>query len=54
MSKSIAFIICVNDDTYLEECLFYINRLRLPDGYVAEVYPVRQAESIFQGYKRIS
>ena len=50
MSKSIAFIICVNDDTYLEECLFYINRLRLPDGYVAEVYPVRQAESIFQGY----
>lgn len=50
MDKSIAFIICVNDETYFEECLFYINRLRLPDGYVAEVYPVRQAQSIFQGY----
>lgn len=50
MSKSIAFIICVNDDTYFEECLFYIDRLRLPEGYVAEVYPVRQAESIYQGY----
>ena len=48
--NSIAFIICVNDETYFEECLFYINRLRLPDGYEAEVYPVRQAESIFQGY----
>lgn len=50
MSKSIAFIICANDDTYLEECLFYIGRLRLPEGYVADVYPVRQAESIYQGY----
>lgn len=50
MSKSIAFIICANDDTYLEECLFYINRLHLPDGYVADVYPVRQAGSIYQGY----
>lgn len=50
MSKSIAIIICVNDDTYFEECLFYIDRLRLPEGYVAEVYPVRQAESIYQGY----
>lgn len=48
--KSIAFIICVNDETYFEECLFYINRLHLPDGYVAEVYPVRQARSIFQAY----
>lgn len=50
MSKAIAFIICVNDETYLEECLFYINRLQLPDGFVAEVYPVRQAGSIYQGY----
>lgn len=50
MPKSIAFIICVNDETYFEECLFYINRLRLPWDFIAEVYPVRQAGSIYQGY----
>lgn len=50
MTKSIAFIICVNDETYFEECLFYISRLRLPEDFVAEVYPVRQAGSIYQGY----
>lgn len=49
-SKSISFIICVNDETYFEECLFYIDRLRLPEGYVAEVWPVRGAASIYQGY----
>lgn len=50
MSKSIAIILCVNDETYFEECLFYINRLHLPGDFVLEVYPVRQAVSIYQGY----
>lgn len=50
MSKSIAVILCVNDETYFEECLFYINRLHLPGNYVLEVYPVRQAASMYQGY----
>ncbi len=50
MPKLISFIICVNDETYFEECLFYIDRLRLPEGYMAEVWPVRQAASIYQGY----
>lgn len=50
MPKSIAFIICVNDETYFEECLFYIERLRLPGDFTAEVYPVRNARSIYQGY----
>ncbi len=48
----IAFIICVNDDLYYQECLFYLNRLYLPKGYELEVYPVRQAQSIYQGYQQ--
>lgn len=50
MSKTIAFIFCVNDETYFEECLFYINRLRLPREFTLEIYPVRGAESMYQGY----
>ncbi len=50
MSTSIAVIVCVNDETYFEECLFYLDRLHLPDDFVLEVYPVRQASSIYQGY----
>lgn len=50
--RKIAFILCVNDEVYYQECLFYINRLRLPEGFEAEVYPVRQATSIYQGYQQ--
>lgn len=50
--KKIAIIICVNDEIYYEECLFYINRLRVPEGFELEVYPVRQASSIYQGYNQ--
>lgn len=49
-TKKISFIICVNDDTDYSECLFYIDRLRIPDGYEIDVYPVRDACSIYQGY----
>lgn len=49
--RKIDFILCVNDETYYQECLFYINRLRLPEGFEAEVYPVRGAVSIYQGYQ---
>ena len=49
-TRKISFIICVNDETYYSECLFYIDRLRVPDGYEIDVYPVRDASSIYQGY----
>ncbi len=51
-NRKIAFIICVNDEAYYQECLFYISRLRLPKGHELEVYPVRQAASIYQGYQQ--
>lgn len=49
-TKKIAFIICVNDETYYRECLFYLDRLRVPDGFSLEVYAVRAAGSIFAAY----
>lgn len=49
-TKQIAFIICVNDETYYRECLFYLNRLRVPDRFSLEVYAVREADSIFAAY----
>lgn len=51
-NRKIAFILCVNDEVYYQECLFYINRLRLPEGFEAEIFPVRQADSIYQGYQQ--
>lgn len=49
-TKKIAFIICVNDETYYRECLFYLNRLSVPDGFSLEVYAVREADTIFAAY----
>lgn len=51
-SNKISFIICVNDETYYEECLFYIERLHVPEGFTLDVFPVRQAFSIYQGYNQ--
>lgn len=50
--KKIAFIICVNDECYYQECLFYIERLHPPEGVGVEVYPVREAASMCQGYQQ--
>lgn len=51
-NRKIAFILCVNDEAYYQECFFYINRLQLPEGFEVEIFPVRQAGSIFQGYQQ--
>lgn len=50
--KKIAFIICVNDECYYQECLFYIERLYLPEGVELEVYPIRKAASMCQAYQQ--
>lgn len=49
-NKKICFIICVNNDKYIEECLYYINRLNVPEGYTVEVLTVREAHSMASGY----
>lgn len=52
MQKKIAFIICVNDEVYFSECLFYIGRLHVPEGYEIEIYPLRGAKSIYEAYQQ--
>lgn len=46
------FIICANQERYLEECLWYIDKLNVPDGYVTETVVIRDAVSMTSGYNR--
>lgn len=48
--KKIAFIICVNNELYFEECRYYINQLHIPQGYEAEVFGIREAVSMCAAY----
>lgn len=48
--KQIAFITCVNDETEYAECQYYLNRLRIPDGYSADILAIREAPSMAAGY----
>ena len=49
-SKKICFIACVNDKRKWQECLIYINRLVIPDGYNIDVLSVEDALSMATGY----
>lgn len=44
------FIICTNNELYLDECIHYICHLNVPDGYEVEVLTVVNAESMTAGY----
>ena len=46
----ICFISCVNDEKMYEECLYYISRLIVPDGYHVDTVAVRGAKSMTSGY----
>ena len=48
--KKICFIICYNDDKYISECMYYINRLVVPAGYTIDVLTVKYADSMTSGY----
>lgn len=48
--NKIAFIICANNDLYLEECIWYIDRLHIPSGYEVDIICITDAESMAQGY----
>lgn len=50
MPDKIAFILCVNNDLYFEECSYYINRLAVPDGYEVEIIGIREADSMCAAY----
>ncbi len=45
----ISFIICCNDDFYMEECSLYLSELKIPDGYEADIIEIRDAASMAAG-----
>ena len=49
-SDKIQFIICTNDKRELEECKFYIKRLRIPKGMQIEITVIEHAVSMASGY----
>lgn len=48
--KSIAFIICMNNMEYYQECVRYIQELEVPEGYETDIICVQEAESMAMGY----
>ncbi len=46
----IAFITCVNDEDWYDECLLYLKSLNLPENFSAEYIPIRNAQSMTSGY----
>lgn len=49
-TKKIAFIICVNDELYFEECSWYLNRLILPEDFEIDIITIREAKSMTEAY----
>lgn len=50
--KKFCFIVCVSDERAYTECSFYISHLRIPNGYTAELLPVRDARSMASAYNK--
>lgn len=49
--QKICFVICANNDTLSEECLFYLSRLEFPAGIETELLVIREAPSMLEGYR---
>lgn len=45
-----AFIICTNNETYLQECLCYIHELNIPEGYNIDILTITDAPCMTAGY----
>ncbi len=48
--KKICFIACVNNSQIWEECLMYLNRLIIPDGFEVDILSIMDAKSMTSGY----
>lgn len=51
-NHSIAFVTCVNDEEQYQECVRYIDKLNIPDGYEIEKIAVKEAKSITSAYNQ--
>ncbi len=45
-----AFIICTNNETYLGECLHYLDHLIVPENYSVDILTIAEAKSMTKGY----
>lgn len=50
MNKKICFILCVNNEMLFEECMLYLERLYVPEGYETELLTIYDAKSMTSGY----
>lgn len=50
-NQQFCFIICYNNSAFLNECLLYIRRLIIPEGYTIDVITISEAESMTEGYQ---
>lgn len=48
--KKIAFIICVSDINKVTECIYYLDRLKAPEGFEKDVITIQDAPSMAAGY----
>ena len=46
----ISFIICCNNEFYMDECRLYLSELMIPEGMEMDIIEVRNAVSITAGY----
>ena len=49
-AKKFCFIICVKREDYLKECIFYLEQLKVPEGYSMQIQPIRRATSMAGAY----
>ncbi len=49
-SREIAFISCVNDEQEYAECVYYLERLYVPEGYRIDRICIQEAPSMAAGY----
>lgn len=49
-ANKICFVMCVNDEQYLQESMYYISQLDIPEGYTVDVLSVQDATCMTAGY----
>lgn len=48
--KKVAFITCVDDKWEYAECLYYLEHLKIPDGWEKDIITIYEADSMAAGY----
>ena len=46
VDKEFIFIIAVTNEQYYQECVYYIQRLTIPNGYTVDIYTIHDAKSM--------